>query len=98
MDVRASRRDRLGDARQRARTVDEQLDAVAVHRREGTRFGPVARARIERVPVAVAAQASPVVRGDRALDRVAEHVIETIEGYRQHDWSFCSPPTAINET
>jgi hypothetical protein len=72
----------LDDAREELGAVDEQLDAVARARREGAALGPAAGRSIGGT-VAVAGEPAPMVRGDEALDGVAEHIVDPVERERR---------------
>jgi hypothetical protein len=88
VDVRLGAPQLLGDPRQRFRPVDEHLDGVARSRRRVAAC-PVAVARVERVLPADATQSPAVVRADRALDRVADPVVELHRGRPYPELADC---------
>ena len=63
--------------RERVGPIDEDLELVALPGGLG-RLGPVGRADVERVLPADAAQATAVVRADRALELLADEAVDAI--------------------
>jgi hypothetical protein len=79
VDVRLRGLDVGRDPRQGLGAVDEQLHAVAGTRREGAGVGPPPGRRRESTVLPDATEPAPVVRADRALDPVAEDVVDAVE-------------------
>ena len=92
VDVRARRADRVRDARQRLGPVEERLDAAAGARRErcGPRPAAVGR-RIDRLRAAAAPQPPGVVGANGPLDRLADEIVEAVQGIRSHDALMPAP-------
>src|SRR5437588_12824429 len=84
VDVRARRANGVRDSRQRRASVDEGLDAAARARLERRIAGPATGGRVDRLPAAVPPQPQHVAGADRALDRLADEVVQPVQRVMGH--------------